>query len=296
MEQTLDKTEIGLEKNPLIRYSARIPEQEIHIISAEIYMFYLNITCISFRKKRSLPLEGENMKPRRHHSERIPLFSQFYFGLIIFLAISGISAAATTVFAQSWYIKPSAEIPVRRGQGTEYRILVVLENGTEVSILEENSPWAKIQTQNGTEGWILRRYLSDQTPPDILVKELLTKNAAIKEQERLISDQLALTTANNTKLDAELTTCVTDLNKTKNDYQFLEEETADVMAIKKNLTISEKKVEELSTKLTTVTKENDILKRGNQTRWFLAGAGTLILGWLVGLISARSKKKRSSLY
>ncbi len=236
------------------------------------------------------------MKPHRHHSERIPLFSQFYFGLVIFLSICCISAAATTVFAQSWFIKPSAEIPVRRGQGTEYRILVVLENGTEVAILEEQDAWVKIQTQNGTEGWILKRYLSDQPPLETVVEELQTKNAAMKEQETLISDQLALTTTTNTRLETDLTTCVADLNKTQDDYQFLEEETADVVAIKKNLTINEEKVDELSTKLATVIQENEILKQSHQTRWFMAGAATLILGWLVGLMSARSKKRRSSLY
>ncbi len=236
------------------------------------------------------------MKPCRHRSGRIHLFPQIFFWLVILLALSTLTVTATTVFAQSWYIKPSAEIPVRRGQGTDYKILVVLENGTKVSILEENDAWVKIQTQNGTEGWMLRRYLSKQPPLDIVVEELQTKNADLQKLEARISQELSSSVTTNSQLKSELSSCATTLNKTKEDFRFLEEETADVIAIKNNLTKSEKQVTELSTELKKVSQENEYLKRSKQTKWYLAGACTLIFGWLAGHLSAKSRKKRSSLY
>ncbi len=236
------------------------------------------------------------MNPIRNHSGRTQLLPQMFFCMVVLLSLAIPGITSTTVLAQSWYIKPSAEIPVRRGQGTEFRILVVLENGTQVSILEENDPWAKIQTQNGTKGWILKRYLTEQPPLDIVVEELRTQNSVLQEKKETLSQRLSSTTINKNELQSELSSCMTALNKTRDDFRFLEEETADVVAIKTNLTQSEKKVEELSTKLEEVIQENDYLKKSQQTRWFLAGVATLVFGWLVGHLSAKSRKRRSTLY
>ncbi len=235
----------------------------------------------------------ESCKHQRKHIGGTPL--KFYH-LTISITLLILTVAASTAFAENWYIKPSAEIPVRRGQGTDYKILVVLENGTQVSIVEENDPWVKIQTLNGTEGWMLKRYLTNQPPLDIVVDELRTENSQLQEKEAFLSQKLSSTEKNNSEQQAELSSCLSSLNKTKEDFKFLEEETADVIAIKNNLTKSEQQIEKLSTQLQEVIEENDFLKRSQQTKWFLAGVGTLVFGWLVGHASARSKKRRSTLY
>ncbi len=207
-----------------------------------------------------------------------------------------ITDTTTPAFSQSWYIKPSAEIPIRRGQGTNFKILVVLANGTGVTLLEENDPWVKIQTKNGTEGWMLKRYLTQQPPLDRLVSDLRDKNKDLLQEEKSLKERISLLTTDTNELQSEFDNCLANLTATKNDYTLLQEETADVIAIKNNLEISTKKNKELTNQLETVMTENTTLKKTHQTKWFLAGAGTIILGWLIGLMSARSKKRRSSLY
>lgn len=198
--------------------------------------------------------------------------------------------------AQSWYIKPSSEIPLRKGQGTEYKIVAVLSDGIEVTILEEHPPWVKIRTPNKKQGWILKRYLSDQPPLSRQVEELMITNEEFLKKETLLKQDLSSANVKINQITSERNTCIASLSKSRDDYDFLKNETADVMAIRNNLIKSEKKVKELTIKYNAVSKENTTLKKSQKIRWYLAGSGTLILGWLAGSISIRSRKRRSSLY
>ena len=80
------------------------------------------------------------------------------FALLLLL----VSPAVSETTAETLYVKPITEVTVRAGQGTEYRILAMIRDGSKVEVLEENEGWAKIKLTNGQEGWVLRRFLSDQ--------------------------------------------------------------------------------------------------------------------------------------
>jgi len=49
----------------------------------------------------------------------------------------------------------------------------------------------------------------------------------------------------------------------------------------------------LTSTVRELTEENTDLNRNQSVRWFLAGAGVLLFGWLIGRIS---RKKRAGLY
>ncbi|MFW2367195.1 MAG: TIGR04211 family SH3 domain-containing protein, partial [Desulforhopalus sp.] len=88
----------------------------------------------------------------------------------------------STAMAESWYIKPSAEIPLRRGQGTEFKIDAILGYGAEITVLEEDGSWVRVSTENGREGWMLKRYISQEKPLVQLVDTLREENASLKER------------------------------------------------------------------------------------------------------------------
>ncbi|MFW2366149.1 MAG: hypothetical protein ACN4GW_07010, partial [Desulforhopalus sp.] len=90
--------------------------------------------------------------------------------------------------------------------------------------------------------------------------------------------------------------CVADLSEIRAEFQALQDETADVVRIKNDLTASEELVTALRKEMSIVTAENNQLKGNQDIKWFLAGGGTLIFGCIVGVASSRSKKRKSSLY
>lgn len=215
----------------------------------------------------------------------IPLFVMF----CIMTIVSG-------AMAESWYIKPSAEIPLRRGQGTEFKIDAILPYGAEIKVLEEDGSWVRVATKNGTEGWMLKRYISQEKPLAQLVDALREENASLNERwENVISENKKISSRNE-QLHQDFESCVTDLSETRDQYQILLEGTADVVGIKKNLTVSQELIASLRKELSIISAENDQLKDNQNIKWFLAGGGTLIFGCIVGMASSRSRKRKSSLY
>jgi SH3 domain protein len=215
----------------------------------------------------------------------------------VFSIILTFSLFVSTAMAQSWYVKPSSEIPIRRGQGTDYKILAIVPDGTEVNIIEENAPWVKVVTQEGKEGWVLKRYLSQEKPLHEVVTILQRKNTDLEEVQAVVSTRNDELTSRNIKLQQDLDNCIVDLTETQQQYQTLVQDTADVILIKENLTKNRGAVVKLQKELSAVSQENKQLKSSQDIKWFLTGGATLIFGCIVGMIFSRSsRKKKSSLY
>ncbi len=234
--------------------------------------------------KIKLPACKKNSHSGRLHS----LVIMNLLALMLFIPVSA--------YSQTWYIKPSSEIPLRRGQGTDYKILAVLPDGTAVTLIEENDPWAKVSTPEGTEGWVLKRYLTQDMPLHDLVETLQQKNDTLKEELSDLQQKNEELARQQKTLEEELDKNNKELAETKKNYTSLREDTANVISIKEELIQTQETNESLQQELKKVSTSYEQLKSGQNVQWFLAGGGTLIFGCIVGMLFSRSKKRRSSLY
>jgi SH3 domain protein len=143
-----------------------------------------------------------------------------------------------------------------------------VKDGNQVELFEENGNWAKVRLQSGTEGWMLKRYLSDEKPPVEQVRELREENNVLK--------------TGNEKLTR-------DLKKIKEIQQASSEE------LEKLQTSAEEK---LAIGLKECNKMKDEYKASqefNKIMWFLSGAGVLLVGWLIGRFAGGPQRKRNKL-
>lgn len=203
---------------------------------------------------------------------------------------------SSTVYAAQWYVKPSAEVPVRRGRGTEYKIVAVVENGTMVTLLEENEGWARVQLKSGKEGWILKRYLSSDKPLQEQVAALARTKIRLEEKLAATDSRLTELLKVHNQTEQELTACMAQRDTIKADYHRLQQDTADVVLTKKKLAETQRQLSELTNRMTDLQLENTGLKKSSALIWFLVGAGVLLTGWCIGLLTGkRTKKRRSSL-
>jgi len=203
---------------------------------------------------------------------------------------------SSTVYAAQWYVKPSAEVPVRRGQGTEYKIVAVIADGTMVTVLEEKEGWARVQLKSGKEGWILKRYLSSDKPLQEQVATLTRTKTHLEEKLAETDGRLTELLQVHHQTEQELTACMAQRDTIKADYQRLQQDTADVVLTKKKLVETQQQLSELSNRMTDLQLENTGLKKSSALIWFLVGAGVLLTGWCIGLLTGkRTKKRRSSL-
>lgn len=216
------------------------------------------------------------------------------FSLLISLA--GMLIIVVSAHAETWHIKPTAEVPIRSGQGTEYKILAVAPDGLMVELLEDEDPWVMIRTPGGTEGWMLKRYLSKEPPLSEQVEKLRLQKTALEKKESETSLKYDELLSVYTQMEQEYNACMAERDDIQNKYNTLQEDTANVIQIKENLIKTTEEMKQVKEKLTAAEQENQNLKNNAMVRWFLAGGAVLVIGWIIGLVTGKSRKKRSSLY
>ena len=193
------------------------------------------------------------------------------------------------------FVRPSVKVPVRRGQGTDYKIVKLVKDGDQVELLEEADAWARVRAKGGVEGWMPKRFLSSDAPPLKLVQMLRTENEQLKQQNSDLNQELTGLKDLQANTGGELSSCIAQRDTIEGQYKVLQADTADVVAIKNKMTATQQEIEKVRTTLAAVQQQNNELKRKTAVTWFLAGAGVLLFGWIIGVFSGRSRKKRSSL-
>jgi len=182
---------------------------------------------------------------------------------------------STQAVAKTQYVSDEFEIMLRTGQSVQHEIIRQLKSGTPVTVLESNPQYSRIQTQAGSEGWVLTRYLMDQPAG----RERALKHKA--EYELLKNNFDAL------------------VAKQKSD---LERELAELQALAEKPITLERHNKELQAQLAqqkqqykTLEQHTEALRSPYKDReWLITGAGVFFAGMLVGMmiVSFSRRKKR----
>src|SRR4030042_5612234 len=106
--------------------------------------------------------------------------------------------------AKTQYVSDELVIHLREGKGNEYKIIKMLRNGTPLNILEEAEQYLKVRTEEGLEGWVLKQYITSETP----------KTAIIAERDRL-SSLLGQCSGDKVSLQNELKTAKLSVTETE---------------------------------------------------------------------------------
>ena len=221
--------------------------------------------------------------------------SVFLFALTLLLPFSFVLFSGIPVLAKTYYVKPSSEVVVRRGQGTDYKIIAMVKDGVAVEFLEENDSYVKVRLANDKEGWMLKRFLSDEPPLKEIVVSLRAEKEEMKQREVEAVQKLEELSSTLARTEMELDSTLAERDQVRSDYQALQLGTADVVQIKKDMLKTAKENELLAQELAALEQECNSLKQDYVIKWFLAGGGVLIVGMFMGMMFGRSRKRRSSL-
>lgn len=218
-------------------------------------------------------------------------FSLHLHLLLIPLTFLICTTTATATATDLYTVVTNSEVPVRDGQGTKHKILTLLQNEETVTTLEDAGAWIKIRTATGSEGWMLKQYLSN-TPSIDDAFTLPTKNDQTSEQPAPPAKPIPLSEQkiHTSQSEVQVPPKKTELLPSEITYPLPTEQTLNEPATEAN-----ESTEELRNKLAAVTRENKELRENERIKWFLAGGGVLVCGWLVGLITCRSRKRKPSL-
>ncbi len=217
-----------------------------------------------------------------------------YFALYVFFFFCLTSSA----YAETRYISDQLIVTVRSGKGNQYKILETLPTATPVKVLEDGKTYVKVITPKGTEGYIQSHYVSKAQPKSYQITQLKKELKALQQQ--LAEEQQNVQTAQKeaniqkqkiTELTQQLDQTRAKLSQTGSDYKALLNKSDNVLSLSNE---NDKLIEEnhlLNSELLLLREENQKFHRSNMIQWFLAGAGVLFLGWIIGKLS-RKKTRR----
>ncbi len=201
---------------------------------------------------------------------------------------------AVTGFAESMYISDKLKVTVRRGPSTEYKILDIAESGERVEILETGEDWTLVRLDNGKEGYVTTRYLMANPTHAIRLEQLQAKHKSLTQQAAALLEENTSLREENKKLLSTLSGTEKSLKKLDNDYQELKAGSAEFLSLKTKYKQVSEQLGEQTKKADLLDKELSKVELNQYIKWFLAGSGVLLVGFIIGF-SAKRQRRRPSL-
>ncbi|MCW5201209.1 TIGR04211 family SH3 domain-containing protein [Desulfobulbus sp. F4] len=166
--------------------------------------------------------------------------------------------------AENLFVSPNVDIPVRRGAGEQYRIIKIVRVNDKSETLEEKNGWFKVRFQDGDEGWLPKSLLTSTVPVAEDVRGLRTENEHLRRKNNELSMELNTLKEHQDNEGDKLAACITKQNE-------------------------QNKIED------KIKAEHKTVEDINKIGYFLAGAGVLLAGWLLGRLSHSSPRRKNSL-
>ena len=193
------------------------------------------------------------------------------------------------------YITDELFVPVRSGQGTQYRIVHRgIPSGTRVTVREsdDETGYSYITTDGGTEGWILSRYLDAEVPAAQRLEDLQARYDALMGDEDSLQSQLAEARDREGNLTRELSGLREELETTRGELTEIRRISANAMALDKmNQQLAEES-QVLNTRIEVLEADNMRMKESREGDAFRNGALAVLLGVVIALIVPRLRPKR----
>ena len=197
------------------------------------------------------------------------------------------------IFAANKYVSDELVITLRTGQGNQFEIIKTLKSGAKLEVLDEtDTGYTLVRTDDGTEGWVRTKYLSDEPTAATKLDKAQAKIASLSEKLASAQSELRTLRKEKGKLDSNLA-------KLKGEHESASKELAhmnELASRPKQLARENKELrmqyEQIRDELVLVKQENQVLKDRSKRNWFLAGAGVVILGMIIGLVIAKLRFRK----
>lgn len=215
-----------------------------------------------------------------------------------FAAIAGILLALFLLCQQptaqaAKYVADTFKITMRTGPGPSNKIIKMLPSGTRLEQIGETKNWLQVRTPDGKEGWVMKRYIMDSTPKELIIEDLNRTIDKLKGNAKENQETIASLRQENQELKSSLSETQEQLSEISGKYDSLKKDAGEVMTIKENYQTTKQNLASARQELSRLKKENEKLRDEYSMHWFLSGAGTVIVASLMGFLLGRVQRKKS---
>ena len=192
------------------------------------------------------------------------------------------------------YVTDKLRLEARQGPSTSHRISHMLSSGARVTVLEEDpeTGYSRVALDDGSEVWILTRYLMDEPAARSQLSEAMENFAREREIARDLTNQLETLDQTAEELEKNRSELAKDKKLLQTELAQIKQAAADTLTIKERNESLRSQVEGLSRDLDSAQQKIRALKERSERDWFIAGAGVLLGGMILGFVIPKIRWKR----
>ena len=214
---------------------------------------------------------------------------------ILVLALASVAAAAEEIR----YISDTQYVPLRSGQGTQYRILHRgLPSGTRLVIgeINEETGYTQVTTPRGTQGWILNQYLMEQEPAQLQLDRLLEREKTLSQDSDSLRQRYIELEESYQQVSAELEETHGNLQERSTQLAEVQRVSANALALDDSNRRLAQEAAVMKSRLEVLEADNQRLLENKESDAFFNGALAVLLGVIITLLVPRlwPQRRRSS--
>lgn len=235
-------------------------------------------------------IESQTPSYHKNQTERafVMRFFSKHFALSVLLLLCLFS---TSVYAKTMYVSDVLRLTLRSGPSIENKILAVIESGQMMEVVESGEEWSRVKLPNGKQGWVLSRYLTPDETSNIKLQRLETKHNNLMAQAAELLEENSRLKAENEKLIAEFEANQKTLADMRTNYEALKAESSEFLTLKTDYERAASQLAEQTAKAARLEEQLKKLEMNTYIKWFLAGSGVLVVGFLIGFSTKRQRRR-----
>jgi len=195
------------------------------------------------------------------------------------------------------YVTDQLEITLRSGQSTKHQIIRMLPSGTPVELLEtdEETKYSRVRSpDDGTEGWVLSRYLDQQPSARDRLAKTTQQVQQLGDDKRQLQQTLKQTTKEKERLDQALSVADSKIEQLTRELDHIKQISAATIEVDKANQNFKIELQQLQSRYEQAQNTINTLQDGSNRKWVMVGAGIILLGMLIGLIIPKIRWRRKS--
>lgn len=200
-------------------------------------------------------------------------------GLILLLGFGQLQA-------ESRYVTDQFKITFRSGESSSHKILRMLPSGYKLELVSSNrdTGYSRVKTEDGTLGYVLTRQLLDIPVARDRLADAESRLKALLQEPGKLSAQLVAVQGNLETLQKSHDTTLQEKEKLDKELETIRRTASDAIRISNERNELRKLVAQLTHQVEELKQDNRELSNNSNQKWFMIGAGIIILGIVIGLI------------
>lgn len=212
--------------------------------------------------------------------------------LLMVLAILGAAALPGIVQAETMYICDRLEVAVRTGKGLQYKILAIARTNDPVEVIGTEGEYCLVRLPNDVEGWVLKRYLTEELPKPQVIARLESQMEQMKSRLNATREEAAQSKQREREFRQSRDTEHARAARLEQELTGLQESCADFISLRNDYEQLQREMDGVRQENGRLGKENAQLRKKAYFWGAVAGCGFALFWFAVGMAFQGSRAKR----